>query len=279
MCIIIYKPKNCPLPDKSILKTAFQNNPDGAGFMFNEKNKDYITIKKGYMLFNKFYKAITEQDFYSSDLIIHFRIATNGSIIPGNCHPFPITGDTNKLKSLSINSRIGLAHNGTINFCKIPKKDNTEDLSDTQVFVKNHLSFLEPEQIKNNEIFNSTYSKFVIMDAQDVWLYGDFITDNGIYYSNFSYQNYKDYNKYNYKWDKYFYSDIYDEYKDIYPINNDLCCICGIEKGIVDDTEGNLYCENCYYDYFFFCEECEEFRHISEQSITGDICKDCNEKI
>ena len=54
MCIIVYKPQNTKFPSENTLRECFQNNDDGAGFMFSSNN--VVHIKKGFMTFEKFYK-------------------------------------------------------------------------------------------------------------------------------------------------------------------------------------------------------------------------------
>jgi hypothetical protein len=47
MCIIVYKPKGIELPKEDILKNCFDNNADGAGYMYAHKGK--VLIHKGFM--------------------------------------------------------------------------------------------------------------------------------------------------------------------------------------------------------------------------------------
>ena len=59
MCIIAIKKTNIPLMDEKILKTMFDNNSDGAGFMYNYNNK--VIIQKGNIYKN------TELQIYESN--------------------------------------------------------------------------------------------------------------------------------------------------------------------------------------------------------------------
>ena len=52
MCIIVAKEKGVAMPEMNILKTCFENNPDGAGVMWNENNK--VEIRKGFMRWSEF---------------------------------------------------------------------------------------------------------------------------------------------------------------------------------------------------------------------------------
>ena len=42
MCIIIEKPKYAKTPSRKVLKNCWDNNPDGAGYMYNAGGKVYI---------------------------------------------------------------------------------------------------------------------------------------------------------------------------------------------------------------------------------------------
>ena len=54
MCIAINSPKGTT-PKKESLRESFESNPHGAGFAFVDDGK--IIIKKGFMSFDKFFKA------------------------------------------------------------------------------------------------------------------------------------------------------------------------------------------------------------------------------
>jgi len=195
MCIIVVKPSGKRLPSKQILSKCFSSNPHGAGFMYNnpqnEYNSDTITIAKGFMDFESFYSAITSitaDNLYNSDLVIHFRYATQGSISSKNCHPFPVSKKIKDLQALNFTTNTGIAHNGVISFCSNPNK---HDLSDTQIFIKDILSQVPQDQLKDNFAYEKTYSKFAILDKEGFSLIGNFLEDNGIFYSNDSYVPYE----------------------------------------------------------------------------------------
>jgi len=136
MCIIVIKPKNHQLPSKKILSQCFYSNPHGAGFMYNnsqnsnnstDHNSHHVTIAKGFMDFESFYSAITSitaDNLYNSNLVIHFRWATQGSINSKNCHPFPISKKIKDLQALNFTTNTGITHNGVISFCSIPNKSD-----------------------------------------------------------------------------------------------------------------------------------------------------------
>lgn len=108
MCILILKPKGVKLPDYVTLCKCARRNPHGFGFAVQG---------------SKPYKTLDFQDFisrlYSEDedlpMMIHFRLATHGSIKPSNCHPFK--DDSNG---------IVFAHNGVIDINTLPDKTDSE---------------------------------------------------------------------------------------------------------------------------------------------------------
>lgn len=111
MCIIVYKPKDRIL-SKNTLENCFMNNNDGAGYMFSENGE--LIIKKGFFSFNKFYDSYME-DHLKSNVVLHFRISTQGSVEKKNCHPF------------YVNNTLGFAHNGILGITtpKGSKKSDT----------------------------------------------------------------------------------------------------------------------------------------------------------
>lgn len=240
MCIIVYKPANIQLPDYNTLANCFDSNPDGAGLMYRDNNSNQIIIQKGFMSFNSLYTAIqslqNEIDITAADIILHFRYATQGSISPCNCHPFPITKKTKDLKELKTSSKIAMVHNGVINFCTDYQNKNkkTAVLSDTQIFIRDYLSKMNNSTLFNSAVLQlieeSTNSKFIFMDAKHIELIGDFIEDRGIYYSNSTYKNSR-------------WSSNSKRNKSKNEVM-DYCNIC-MEYTVITD-EYNCLCENCY---------------------------------
>lgn len=181
MCMVIYKPKDEHVTKKT-LKRCWNNNNDGAGFMYAGDNK--LHIVKGLMCFNAFYKTYRAQENkLNTDYIIHFRIGTAGKNNQANCHPF------------KINENVGFAHNGILNCVNIPTKSSK---SDTAVFCEEFLQKLTKDFLFNSTILEvleviafSENSKFVFMDnfgfvcisneVAGVW-------DSGIWYSNDGYK-------------------------------------------------------------------------------------------
>ena len=197
MCIIVYKPKNKKLPKKDILNNCFNNNNDGAGYMFSNNNK--VIIKKGFDNFNKFYKSVLNDykkyDLKNKNLVLHFRIGTSGGINQQKTHPFAISDNISLLNKIYLKSDYGLVHNGIL----YDYVENKFNLSDTQNFVKTFiypLLKLANYDLKNHFIKKLItkeleHDKMIILDKKDnVYMFGDFIKDKDIYYSNSTYENY-----------------------------------------------------------------------------------------
>lgn len=213
MCIIIYKPANKELPARDILETCELNNPDGAGYMIHKDG--LVQFKKGFMDFNEFWESIQgEGDLTQYHVGIHFRIATHGTICSSMCHPFPIVHNKKELIKTSGITKYCAMHNGTIpNFgesmsyysyyTKKTKKKKTDiSLSDTAEFIKDCLTLLKDKlHLKRCQKLVSKLidgSRMLIFTPNKIILLGNWIKDNGIYYSNSSYKTIKTYKTYSY---------------------------------------------------------------------------------
>lgn len=213
MCIIVVKDKHNPLPKKEYLRNCFDNNPDGAGFMYLKNNR--VVIDKGYMTYNDFEKRYDKlckkfNNFDNLPLILHFRIGTSSKNSKENTHPYPISDDKKELHKTYLKTSLGIVHNGIIHEYNPSKKER--DINDTQKFIMEYLYPLYKNWstfYKNKHILKGinliTDSKFAFLDKYGkIKLVGDFEEDeNGIKYSN---NNYKtnwytlNYN-YNYNYD------------------------------------------------------------------------------
>lgn len=196
MCIIAVKPKGVNPPSKEILQNMFEANPDGAGIAYNIKGKLYII--KGLMTFEEFFNKCKEIP-KESGAIYHTRIETSGGVCKELTHPFFLNKNIleQRKTNVCINKGEAVAHNGVFNEFTHKKLN-----SDTTQFISNYLSPLK--ELKD------TISKSILDDDLDVIInklcgysnklallnqsgnikrYGDgWILDNGIYYSNFTYE-------------------------------------------------------------------------------------------
>lgn len=174
MCIAIMKPKDKTI-SKDRLKTCCDNNKDGMGFAYVDR--DRIIIKK-FMNFDDFYKAYSEVQ-NKSNMLIHFRIATHGKVEVNNCHPF------------KLNDHMALIHNGIIS-----GYGDKEKITDTQDFINKVIGKISYKMWKNpsyRELVGDAigYSKFVVLDTNDnVYIINEDkgVWDDGIWYSNSSYK-------------------------------------------------------------------------------------------
>jgi predicted glutamine amidotransferase len=193
MCIICYKPNNKKMPKYEVLKTMFDNNPDGSGFMYHHNGRVYG--EKGFMTFDDFYHALKKHKniWKQSPFVLHFRISTQAGVNKECTHPFPLSENMNELKKLRFSDNVGVCHNGIIYLTSSYSAKISH--SDTMEFITDYLSLI----IKNNEYWknNDTLtlierlaeSKLAILDGSGhCELIGQFTNVNGIYYSNDSYK-------------------------------------------------------------------------------------------
>ena len=198
MCIIVSKAKGLDIPEEKILQRCFNTNSDGAGLMYVKDGK--IQIEKGYMTYADFKNRLDElnklYDLRGKSLVMHFRITTSGGTNPHNCHPFPISNSPIELKSTNIiTEEVAVAHNGIINAYSYVKENDV--LSDTQLFIQKciyPIMQLQKDFYKNKSIMSMfgdiiNNSRLCFLDKEENLYYvGDWISDNGIMYSNSGYK-------------------------------------------------------------------------------------------
>lgn len=195
MCIIVVKPQGMPMPADEIMETCWQQNPHGAGLMYAHEDK--VHIVKGLMEWKAFKKELAalgkKHDLTALPLVMHFRISTQAGVNPENTHPFAITRDVRKLTAKKSSSTVGgLVHNGIIPCCSY--MDDKEKYSDTLYFVKDYVARLarKPDDLKErwiqtilDEVAQSKLS--VMLPDGEIIMLGEFILEDGLYYSNDSF--------------------------------------------------------------------------------------------
>lgn len=285
MCIIIAKDKFGRLPSEEELKNSFENNSDGAGFMYVKDGK--VVIDKGYMTYTSFikhYKKLLEENnnFKNKSLVIHCRIGTSGKNIKANTHPYPISNQTRLLKSRHLtNEKIGIVHNGIIK-----GYGTATGLNDTQEFIQKYFYPLYSHYedfYKNKDIMYGieliTGSKFAILDTTDTIYYvGEFVEDKGLKFSNTTYKPYRYY--YSYYNDKYHehYDSGYDDedwYYDLYDKQE-------ITKDDLNQTDYLIPLEPTWYvdiygngnpelvgdkEYWYDCETLELYEYTTTEEL------------
>ena len=203
MCIIAAKPQGVKPPSMDVFEECFSNNAHGAGFMILRPGAKTIDLQKGFMKFKDFKKAFYKANVTEDDqAVFHFRISTSGLIDQGNCHPYIVSDKDSQLRQTKARVRgMAFAHNGVISELNgVDKK-----LNDTQLFAKWYLS----DPVLMDNIFESNTlqdlvegyigsSKFAIMQpGKTMLLLGKFIEDDGMLYSNSTYEKPK-YTNYGY---------------------------------------------------------------------------------
>ena len=190
MCIICVSPKGIRQPSIATIRTMFQRNPHGAGYMCIRDGK--VFISKGYMNVEAFINVIRYEHFTPNDPVVyHFRISTQAGINPEMTHPFPLSRRLSDMKALDVECRCGIAHNGIIRLTTDP---NNKEYSDTAIFITEYLADLirRPSDLKNPTMLRLIKqlagSKLAIMDASGyIATVGNFINSNGLLFSNTSY--------------------------------------------------------------------------------------------
>jgi hypothetical protein len=181
MCIIAIKKAGVQFPDIETVKTMCDSNPDGFALVYHDKKdgraKAYRTMNVDHFL--RLYKTIlSTHDFRTTNMYLHARIATHGSLKKENCHGF-----------VDRECHLSFAHNGIL--YSIP---NRGDLTDSETFFRDyfipvfrHGGWFEADRLIRDVI---GYSKFVFMDNKgNIRHYGDYIKDaDGVLYSNSSYK-------------------------------------------------------------------------------------------
>lgn len=239
MCVIVAKEKGIVMPDKNILKTCFNHNPDGAGIMWNQGNA--VHIRKGFMDWNSFDKFIcsleNQVDLKNCGVCIHFRIKTHGKTSPQNCHPFPISNRGKDLKKLELTTNVGVMHNGII-----PVKP-IYNLSDTQTYIlkrlyniKKHSPGFLKEKYIMNQIEKEINSKMAFLTSDgSIYTIGEFVESEGVLYSNRSFEEYSYYGFSWYGYDNYFYSKSDTDYQKEYIENlKYVAALQGIDEKVID---------------------------------------------
>ena len=180
MCVILHKPakKDISLDN---LKKCFESNPHGVGLMFAHNN--FLRIIKGLMTLEHFLQVYQENNLVKKEVVIHFRLASAGSITPELTHPFWTFLDGEMEHDLAF------VHNGHM---------STYDTggvaqSDTTVFRDEILSKLPHNFLQNDAIvelldYYLDNSIIVFMDnLSNVNILGNTngaVTLNDIWYSN-----------------------------------------------------------------------------------------------
>lgn len=175
MCILIAKPKGVIMPKTSVLKECWDNNPDGAGIAWSKDGK--VFIEKGFMSWGELKMYLDVNSFDGVSALIHFRIATHGTVKAENTHPFVV------------NNEIVAAHNGILSV------KNEGDWTDSETFFKRICNPVLKSYSINSKVFKRLVdatigaSKLAFLNNKGrIKMFGEFIEDGGVYFSNDSYK-------------------------------------------------------------------------------------------
>lgn len=193
MCVAIVKPAGVEVPSESDLRKAYAKNPHGAGFMVPTSSGKGVSIFKGFFTFESFYKSMKAHVTVAKPAVLHFRIATHGTVTGGLSHPFPIVGSFETMrKTTQIVQGPALAHNGILP-CG---NGGNKDVSDTMVFAKLLAETGLHEKAKKDNAFSQSIlmmtkgSKIVVMwPSGQTRLFGDWQKVKGVFWSNLYWQN------------------------------------------------------------------------------------------
>lgn len=165
MCVICYIPKGTPTPPKEIIKTMRYANPHGMGMV---TPTDYY---KG-MSIEMLLRHLRNRDI-SQPCLLHFRLATHGSIKRANCHPFH-----------DHESDTWFMHNGILNI------DPIGDMTDSETAFREILApEIRAHGLSSDDLSYAVKSvignsKFAFLQGDDVKLFGDYQRWCGWWFSN-----------------------------------------------------------------------------------------------
>lgn len=165
MCCILYIPEGVKTPSQNTLMLVNRANPHGIGFADAEGNSCKTLDPSAFLL------AIKKRRKESA-CIIHFRLATHGSVSEKNCHPFydPDTG-------------VWFAHNGVL-----PIRSH-DDMTDSEIFFRERFLPRLNEYGDTPELWDYVErergsSRFVFMRGDRVVTLGTWHNYRGVLFSN-----------------------------------------------------------------------------------------------
>lgn len=270
MCIIVYKPAGIKSPSWTTLHNCFENNNDGAGFMYAENDKVYF--EKGFMSWKSFKRAFKPfKNRTDLPIVVHFRITTHGGTSRELCHPFPLSSDRHELRKTSGITDVGIAHNGCI-----PLTSNADKgMSDTSEFIQKYANIV----ITGSEWYNNPKANIVLSELISSKMlvlskdgHGEIVGDgwkeeDGVLFSNSTYQkqSWVYYSSYyaNDWYDDDWESGYWHEYTD---------------KSISSDSKKKKNSNHVYSDYPTYCEFWFNEDGKSERIRPAKECDGCIEK-
>lgn len=175
MCVICVKNRGVEMPSENELRLAYEHNPHGWGFV---SSNGMFAHGMDFGEFMRLIKYVGKDDA----CIIHFRIATHGSIKIDNCHPF---------KGYVKGEPVYFAHNGILPIRA--KKDMTDSETEFRgVLLPAMKEFGFGSTAFDRVVARRIYtSKFAFMKGGEIRVYGRWLReDNGLMWSNLNHRPY-----------------------------------------------------------------------------------------
>lgn len=165
MCVIAYIPKGTQTLPTEIVKAMYRANPHGCGIVTPTDHYKGMSL-------SALLRHLQKRD-PSQPCLMHFRLATHGSIKRANCHPF-----------YDKQSDTWFMHNGILDI--IP----TGDMTDSETAFR---EILVPEIVGHGLLSDNVRyavqsviggSRFAFMQGENVCLYGHYERWLGCWFSN-----------------------------------------------------------------------------------------------
>ena len=175
MCIVIIKKQGVKYPPIENIKNACDNNPDGFAIAWATDRvvRNYRTMNQ--KEFIKKCKEVFKNDYKTTAVVIHARIATHGSVGLKNTHCW-----------IDESTALAFAHNGILSI------SNRGDMTDSETFFKDIFLPIYKKygwsqaELAINAIIGT--SKFAFISATgEIRAYGNYNELKGVMYSNTSY--------------------------------------------------------------------------------------------
>jgi len=277
MCIIIYHPEDTNMVSKQVLKHCWDKNSDGAGYSYWDQASKMWLVNKGFMSWSAFWLSFNAHSFSKQTTwIAHFRIATAGNTDGGNTHPFKICTNYDTMRIEKYRAKKIAFHNGVVG-------SGEDEASDTMFHIKTYIAPLFPSIHKKKiniiitHLCETNSNRWLLTNGATLFLFGDWETKDGVYYSNKSYvivktyisqyTNYNNYGNYNYDYYRNKRAEEEKENKEVQDKINKIktnkleCPICGESEFVMDSAynvgECTCYTCGCVFDetshdvYFF----------------------------
>lgn len=110
MCVIMKYTLDSGFPKEETLKSAEMLNKDGGGIAWIDNGK--VKWEKGMHITSGYIMDLIEKEKMQLPIIVHFRIATHGTVDTPLCHPFAISEGVDDLSAKGEDEQGVLFHNG-----------------------------------------------------------------------------------------------------------------------------------------------------------------------